>query len=212
MNIESLDEKNKALDQKLKIRFNRKEIEEFAKLHWQKGDSSNRWNGRQIKNAFQTAVALADWDNLEYEGPNGPILRIDHFEKVAKASKHFDKYLKKTRSSDQDKARQQEQRNDRSGTDEDSDSEPRNTSGAKGGNASKKVASKGRSTKHKSMRAKAKQRAVEVSPEEDDSNESDSDEEQSGSASNDGSGSDSESPPPQPVKTVKKHKKKASKA
>lgn len=212
MNIESLDEKNRVLDQKLNVRFVRKDIEDFAKLHWQKGDSSNRWNGRQIKNAFQTAVALADWENLEHEGPNGPILKIDHFEKVAKASKHFDKYLKKTRSSDQDKARQQEQRHDTSEEDEGSDAGPKNNSGAKGGNASKKVPSKGRSTKHESTRTKGKQRAVELSPEEDESDESDSDEKQSGSASDDGSGSNSESLSPPPVKTVKKHKKKASRA
>lgn len=45
------------------------------------------WNGRQIHNAFQTAIALA-----EYEG--GTNLLSEHFNMVAHASKQFDDYLR----------------------------------------------------------------------------------------------------------------------
>ncbi|KAM3073696.1 hypothetical protein ACMFMG_004420 [Clarireedia jacksonii] len=55
------------------------------------------WNGREIRNAFQTAVALAEYeatvkrknesDKLEVE------LRQDHFEKVVEMSDNFKKYL-----------------------------------------------------------------------------------------------------------------------
>lgn len=212
MNIKSLEEKNKALDERMKVQFKRKEIEDFARHHWESGKPSNRWNGRQIKNAFQTAVALADWDNLEYQGPKGPILKSEHFEKVAKASEHFDQYLKKTRLSDQTKAKMEEYRHDEYEEHEDSASDSKYSLGGKSGNASKKTAPKGRSTKHKTRTTKGKHRAVEVSSDEEVSNELDSEEESPGSASDDSSGSESEPPPPPREKTVKKHKKKASKA
>ena len=49
-----------------------------------------RWNGRQIRNAFQSSLAIA-----EYAAGDGipAKLEISHFEKVAKASSEFDHYL-----------------------------------------------------------------------------------------------------------------------
>ncbi|KAL9607759.1 MAG: hypothetical protein Q9167_007355 [Letrouitia subvulpina] len=44
------------------IEFDKHELVEFAKWHWKAG---HRWNGRQIRNAFQTAIALAEWDNMK---------------------------------------------------------------------------------------------------------------------------------------------------
>lgn len=38
---------------------NDEQIRAFARRHWQDG---HRWNGRQIRNAFQTAIALAQYD------------------------------------------------------------------------------------------------------------------------------------------------------
>jgi hypothetical protein len=115
MNIDRLERENNSLNCKTAIHFDRKEIEKFAKRHWKDG---NRWNGRQIKNAFQTAVALADWDNLKENAPNGddtkssPHLARKHFETVAAASAHFDRYLMEVRSSDQHRAKRQELRRD----------------------------------------------------------------------------------------------------
>jgi len=67
------------------------------------------WNGREIRNAFQTAVALAEYEATtkqkkrinsggakegEVEGKNLDIeLRQDHFEKVVEMSDNFKKYL-----------------------------------------------------------------------------------------------------------------------
>ena len=85
------------------VECNKKEIMKFARQHWKAG---NRWNGRQIKNAFQTAVALADWDNLK-ENPNSqasPRLKLNHFDTVAAASAHFDRYLTEVRNSDDQRA------------------------------------------------------------------------------------------------------------
>lgn len=58
--------------------------------------SSRQWNGRQIKNAFQTAVALANWDF--HDGAQGaklkrPLVRAKHFELVATTGAHFDDYI-----------------------------------------------------------------------------------------------------------------------
>ena len=48
------------------------------------------WNGRQIRNAFQSAVALAGF-RLQ---PNQPVtLTKEHFEKVSEVSNHFNNYL-----------------------------------------------------------------------------------------------------------------------
>lgn len=81
----------------------RKKTLEFARMHYKElVKSDTTWNGRQIRNAFQTAIALAEWDayqaQLKYKFPTMPTPRLEHehFERVAKASKHFDAYLKET--------------------------------------------------------------------------------------------------------------------
>lgn len=50
------------------------------------------WNGRQIRNAFQTAVALAEFEARKENKP-GPEVTKSHFRRVAKATKEFDEYL-----------------------------------------------------------------------------------------------------------------------
>lgn len=97
------------------IKYEHKEIMDFAKQHW---DQKNRWNGRQIKNAFQTAIALAEWDRSEAKAnyPHqtlGPTkLEIKHFNQVAIASEHFERYLEKVRESDSARAKAHENRYD----------------------------------------------------------------------------------------------------
>jgi len=116
MNIAGLEARNEELELHRRLRFDRKEIEAYAHDHWRSGKRANRWNGRQIKNAFQTAVALADWDNLQYTNgkgsPNGVLLRREHFEKVAAASRHFDYYLAAVRRADHVRAREVDLRDD----------------------------------------------------------------------------------------------------
>ncbi|RYP42017.1 hypothetical protein DL768_010405 [Monosporascus sp. mg162] len=48
------------------------------------------WNGRQIRNAFQSAVALAGY---KHQGTHKIVLNRDHFEKVSKVSNQFNNYL-----------------------------------------------------------------------------------------------------------------------
>ena len=84
----------------LELDFSEDEIRTFAEQHWldnvQRQSRGRHWNGRQIKNAFQTALALANWEF--YEGKQGqnlerPLLKAKHFDRVAKTSAHFDDYI-----------------------------------------------------------------------------------------------------------------------
>lgn len=81
------------------VKFDRKEILDFARSLWKDG---YRWNGRQIKNALQTAVALAEWDKIK-DNPDSeacPELKVEHLDTVAKANAHFELYLTQVRTSD----------------------------------------------------------------------------------------------------------------
>ena len=82
-------------------------IMQFAKSHWSEGKHrlTRRWNGRQIKNAFQTAIALAKWDfNDESDGENldRPLLSDKHFEVVSQTSAHFDDYISNVHGFEED--------------------------------------------------------------------------------------------------------------
>ena len=84
----------------LDIDLDEKAILNFSKKHWLAGNErpSRRWNGRQIKNAFQTGIALANWDfaheKTDARGPR-PLLTDKHFKVVAQTSAHFDDYISK---------------------------------------------------------------------------------------------------------------------
>ena len=82
----------------LELDFSEDEIRTFAEQHWLENveKQSRHWNGRQIKNAFQTALALANWEY--YETKQGqklerPLLKAQHFKAVARTSAHFDDYI-----------------------------------------------------------------------------------------------------------------------
>ena len=68
-------------------------IYDYARNHYKdlykRGKAT--WNGRQIKNAFQTAIALAEFDAKKSQGR--PVLALEHFKVVAQASEDFDDYL-----------------------------------------------------------------------------------------------------------------------
>ncbi|KAH3941542.1 hypothetical protein HBH98_122000 [Parastagonospora nodorum] len=79
------------------------EIKKFAKAHWEENPKA-RWNGRQIRNAFHTAVAMAEFQAREKETDEGYDANKDvkitigreQFEKIAKTAKEFDIYMKDT--------------------------------------------------------------------------------------------------------------------
>lgn len=115
MNLDLLQARNEA-EGELKVKFDKEEIMKFARRHWRKGEDEHRWNGRQIRNAFQTAVALAAFDTTEGEGQDlEPRITAEHFQKVWTASDEFNKYLAGVRRPDHVRAREDEVRDDRIG-------------------------------------------------------------------------------------------------
>ncbi|KAI1288156.1 P-loop containing nucleoside triphosphate hydrolase protein [Xylaria venustula] len=90
-NIESLQADINENKKTFKLETN--EIIGFAKAQYK--DTKRRklrpWNGRQIRNAFQTAIAIA---NFEATDPSAtPRLGKSQFEKVAKSAIDFESYL-----------------------------------------------------------------------------------------------------------------------
>lgn len=99
----------------------------FAYAHFNSHKPAQRWNGRQIRNAFQIAYSIAqfdvangrpdDSDDEDYPHPASaiskasstdkgiPILDGRHFMIVNQSIEKFDKYLVKTRGADEDTAR-----------------------------------------------------------------------------------------------------------
>ncbi|KAK4224087.1 hypothetical protein QBC38DRAFT_486247 [Podospora fimiseda] len=77
-----------------------KGIIRWAEESWKK----LRWNGRQIRNTFQTVLALAEFDarGNGNSGPTNPVMTKSHFKIVASASVQFNLYLKQTHGHDED--------------------------------------------------------------------------------------------------------------
>ena len=88
-------------------------ILDYAKEHYKRLSKAHgsTWNGRQIKNAFQTAMALAEFDAKNRQDTK-PKLTTEHFKIVAKASEGFDEYLSRIHGTDADRARREGQRDD----------------------------------------------------------------------------------------------------
>ncbi|CAI7586193.1 unnamed protein product [Penicillium palitans] len=70
-----------------------------------------RWNGREIRNAFQTAVALACFQ-AKQEGSPIPELTDDHLRQVVNMSHNFKSYVKAVRGKEEDYAYAAGVRND----------------------------------------------------------------------------------------------------
>ena len=110
MNLERLSKKKHRRNEPMD--FNETEILRYARRHYNKTSPQKAiWNGRQIRNAFQTASALAKFEaheqNRKAKGrseetgndfePIDPQLEVKHFKKIASASYEFDKYISETR-------------------------------------------------------------------------------------------------------------------
>ncbi|KAK8112601.1 hypothetical protein PG984_013127 [Apiospora sp. TS-2023a] len=74
------------------------DIKSFAEAHYN-ANADARWNGRQIRNACQTALALAEFEaqgssHAAILKPDAVVhLKLSHFEAVQKAYLDFDKYM-----------------------------------------------------------------------------------------------------------------------
>ncbi|KAH7091245.1 AAA family ATPase [Paraphoma chrysanthemicola] len=103
MNLERIIERKQA-----NIVADEAEILQFAEAHFEfHKTGTTRWNGRQIRNAYQTALAMAEYeaidgsDDAEWErralaGNLKAHLKASHFETVANASSQFDSYIEET--------------------------------------------------------------------------------------------------------------------
>lgn len=103
-----------------KMKLKQEDIEAFAIDHYEFNDQRVRWNGRQIRNAFHIAIALAEneaaekaKDSKSSRKPVKPTLRAKHFQMVEEASSKFDEYLTSVLGMGQsDRARQKSYRKD----------------------------------------------------------------------------------------------------
>ncbi|KAK0616337.1 hypothetical protein B0T14DRAFT_434119 [Immersiella caudata] len=77
----------------------RKRVIPWVKDNWE----SLAWNGRQIRNTFQTVMALAEFHANNKGDGALPALSRKHFQIVAHASDQFNKYLKATHGFDEDR-------------------------------------------------------------------------------------------------------------
>ena len=126
MNLERLSKRKHRTNEPMG--FNEKDILEYAWSHYiQTSPRKANWNGRQIRNAFQTASALAKFEAHERNRkakarseetgkdfePIDPKLEVRHFDEIALASYEFDKYISETRGgTDTDIAFHESQRMD----------------------------------------------------------------------------------------------------
>ncbi|KAG5794871.1 hypothetical protein H9Q69_006102 [Fusarium xylarioides] len=98
------------------FKIKEKEILKFGKKHFRtlEKNSYETWNGRQIRNAFQTAIALAEHQSMtQSPGDPQPILGKEQFEAVARGFMQFDEYISKTLgATDADMAKREGWRND----------------------------------------------------------------------------------------------------
>ena len=94
-----------AESEELGVDVNEDGIKKFARRQWADSaeNPTQRWNGRQIRNAFQSAIALAKWDHQESgeDADTRPCLSVKQFEIVAKTSAHFDAYITKMHGIDE---------------------------------------------------------------------------------------------------------------
>lgn len=85
------------------LEVDRKQILRFAKEQFKKmkKDTGSNWNGRQIRNAFQTAIALAEYHAQGKGHDKKTKLTVEEFKTVQETSDSFDKYLLATQKASQ---------------------------------------------------------------------------------------------------------------
>jgi hypothetical protein len=113
----------------IKVEFDKDRLLDFAKTHFKRRQLEDRvWNGRQIRNAFQTAIALGHADRVEFLKENGETaesaaaagkkkfmkvkLTTKNFRKISKTTQEFEDYLVSLRGKDSEAAKESEVRDD----------------------------------------------------------------------------------------------------
>ncbi|GKZ24015.1 hypothetical protein AbraIFM66951_010513 [Aspergillus brasiliensis] len=89
----------KAKARKTSLSIDTTSILKWADANWEQNNkSSTRWNGRQIRNGCQTAIALAEFEAEETSTP--VLLQVKHVQQVAAASKEFYDYVSRVLGAD----------------------------------------------------------------------------------------------------------------
>lgn len=104
------------------ITVKKDDIKNFARRHYKNNDPQQRWNGRQIRNAFHIAIAIAEDHAAEKDRKaaledkkkeHTPVLKASYFQQVEDASTRFDDYLHEVHGmGKQDLAKQNSTRRD----------------------------------------------------------------------------------------------------
>lgn len=104
--IETISEERRGQGQ-LPIVYDEKAIMKWMKLNWE----VLQLNGRQIRNAFQTALALAEFDakhsaskgkRSSSSSPKEAVLEVSHFRLIADAMLQFSEYLLAVHGADEE--------------------------------------------------------------------------------------------------------------
>ncbi|EQB47229.1 hypothetical protein CGLO_13652 [Colletotrichum gloeosporioides Cg-14] len=84
-------------DESQHVRFDTDDVIVYSRELWSEQQRVPEfrpvWNGRQIRNAFQTAVALAEWHQHEQKKSQPIYVTREHFRRVAAVSNQFNAYL-----------------------------------------------------------------------------------------------------------------------
>lgn len=109
----------------MKILFDETALMRFAKRHYRSHrPNGSTWNGRQIRNAFQTAIGIGQYKRLQKidqavgqgklpeKGLRHIRLTVASFETVAETTSNFERYIRKTRGDDRERAAAHEFRRD----------------------------------------------------------------------------------------------------
>ena len=103
--LDRIEQDDQETQRALPIAFNREKLIAWAEEHFDRHASDARgeqgaskfdtWNGRQIRNAFQTAIALASYDRLEKLRENNisaeDAMTMPNWRKIHLLPKHFDR-------------------------------------------------------------------------------------------------------------------------
>ncbi|KUI66965.1 hypothetical protein VM1G_02216 [Cytospora mali] len=98
MNLERLEriEKERAdLLEEQPMTIESEDIMKFASSHYRNQEQHFRWNGRQIRNAFQIASSLAHYQ-YKLKSHRGLYISAEHFREVEAATMKFDKFRQQT--------------------------------------------------------------------------------------------------------------------
>lgn len=132
--LDRIERDNKKTGTEVSITFNREKLLRFAERDFLRREKKGKpWNGRQIRNAFNTAIGLGRWQKLESLGDKTisaeeasasggrQVMEVKltkrNFQDVATAAREFEDYIQDLRGmSDSEIARLAKVRDDRWGS------------------------------------------------------------------------------------------------